>query len=164
MFDYKIRTGVMLIAALTMILFMWSDNLNASGKNLMPQKTAKWYKYEPEVVTLKGELLSKSAYGPPNYGENPRTDKKVKYYVLKLETPINVKGDPKSEVNTDTYENISEIQMVLIEGITAKEDMKSMEDKVNKKVTVQGMLFQAITGHHYTKVLIKVRHIELIGK
>ena len=40
--------------------------------------------YEPEVVELDGQLVVQSKYGPPNFGEQPKTDQKVQVPVLLL--------------------------------------------------------------------------------
>ena len=114
-----------------------------------------WYEYEPTSVTLQGTLESAWAYGPPNYGENPTTDKKEVFYLLKLEGPINVRGKPNDSLNPRTNENISEIQV-----IPGDLNLKRFE---NKKVSVMGALFASITGHHHTKVLITATYVSLRG-
>ena len=153
---------------LSLLLFIAVGDIDASRNRLvskMTQNTSsqkkgpQWYQYEPAIVSLKGVLLIKSAYGPPGYGENPLTDEKVKYLVLKLDTPINVNGDSDpNSVNLNTFTNISEIQLVLF-GDQMK---KNASDKVNKKVVLTGKLFEAHTGHHYTDVLMEVQQIELV--
>jgi len=50
--------------------------------------------YEPAVVELKGKLIVERKYGPPNFGENPRTDAKVRVPVLLLIKPVRVRGKP----------------------------------------------------------------------
>ncbi len=52
------------------------------GKTIAIKEEPRWYEYEPEVVTLKGTLITSTAYGPPNYGETPEKDEKVNYFVL----------------------------------------------------------------------------------
>jgi hypothetical protein len=37
---------------------------------------AETYKFEPAVVTLTGKLVKKEFYGPPDYGKDPKTDRK----------------------------------------------------------------------------------------
>jgi hypothetical protein len=44
--------------------------------------------YGPKKTTLIGRLTIETRFGPPNYGEDPSTDKKVKIYILRLSTPI----------------------------------------------------------------------------
>lgn len=153
---------------LSLLLFIAAGDSDASRNRFVSKMTQdtssqekgpQWYQYEPAVVSLKGVLLIKSAYGPPGYGENPLTDEKIKYLVLKLDTPINVKGDrDPNSVNLGTYTNISEIQLVLFDD----QMHKSANSKINKKVVIKGTLFEKHTGHHYTDVLMIVQQIELI--
>jgi hypothetical protein len=44
--------------------------------------------YGPKKTTLIGRLIIETRLGPPNYGEDPSTDKEVKIYILRLSTPI----------------------------------------------------------------------------
>lgn len=122
------------------------------------EKGSLWYEYEPKIVTLRGTLIVKSGYGPPNYGETPEKDEKVRYHVLKLDEPINVKGDPNNVSYAETFERISEIQIVIW-----SENIKKVTNKINKKIMIKGTLFPRHTGHHYTDILIKAREIELIN-
>jgi hypothetical protein len=46
--------------------------------------------FGPNKTTLIGRLIIETRFGPPNYGEAPLTDKKVKIYILRLSTPITV--------------------------------------------------------------------------
>jgi hypothetical protein len=114
-----------------------------------------WVEYD-KLVTLKGTVIELNDYGPPNYGENPETDEKVKYCVLKLDTPINVRADSKSNLNTDDFRNECLLQIVV-----PYDDVKKIRAKLNKKVIITGTLYQRHTGHHYTNVLITVQKIEL---
>jgi hypothetical protein len=150
-----------------LILNSYVEKLNAMGKKIPIKEVEtkkeitikdgeQWYKYEPEIVALKGTIITLSAFGPPNYGENPDRDEKVIYYALELDNPINVKGNLNSELNTDTFKNISTIQILL------SESDRDIKDKINKKVIITGTLFQRITGHHFTKVLIDAQKIDLI--
>lgn len=113
----------------------------------------KWYYYEPIVVELSGRLEMMTGYGPPNYGENPEKDKKINYYVLTLDNPINVKGNSTDEINQNTYTNVNKIQLVYHDSINI------LKDHINQKVII-GTLFEAITGAHYTDILIEVKDLK----
>lgn len=41
-------------------------------------------------VIISGQLTRKVIWGPPNFGENPKTDAKVGVWILKLDFPISV--------------------------------------------------------------------------
>lgn len=111
------------------------------------------YKFEPAVVELLGTLIEKVYYGPPGYGENPKTDSKEHAAILQLSKPIKVvagKGDKFNE----TRDKVKEVQVINIKGI-------SLSMYFQKKIKVTGKLSSAITGHHHTDVLIEVDEIKL---
>ena len=113
-----------------------------------------WLTYEPAVVELRGKLTTKMYYGPPNYGENPKTDSKEVFFILLLSKPVNVRGnpDPAGPEDQVSVENVRRMELVL------RIPHKNM---LGKNVTVKGMLFHAFTGHHHTDVLMSVRSISL---
>jgi hypothetical protein len=104
--------------------------------------------YEPTVVELKGKLIVLNKYGPPNYGETPHQDQKVRVTVLDISTPVDVLADPGSELNSETVRNVSQIQMAF-SGSTYKK-------LVGRMVVAKGTLFRGHTGHHYTEVVMNV--------
>ncbi len=111
-----------------------------------------WYTYESGTVTLTGLLVTEMAYGPPNYGENPETDKKEYFPVLKLSNPINIKAESKNELNEEPLRGIKEIQLII--HVRGDFNLK------NRKIEVTGKLSHSITGHHHKKVLMDVDKIE----
>jgi hypothetical protein len=112
-----------------------------------------WVSYQPAVVELKGTLTLRRYYGPPNYGENPKTDTKEAMFILILSQPVNVRGnpDPKAGFDRQSVKNIRRIQLVIT---------MPYKEFIGKKVLVKGTLFHAFTGHHHTKVLMEVQSIE----
>ena len=114
----------------------------------------RWLSYEPAMVELEGRLVIQNEYGPPNFGENPRTDRKEKVPVLVLAKPINVRGTPGDEYTATSVEETARIQLVFIDTSPAYKQL------IGKKILVKGSLFHAHTGHHYTPVLIKVSSLE----
>jgi hypothetical protein len=138
-----------LLAGIAFLLGAWGQ---------APAQADKWLPYEPAVVELTGKLTMVTKYGPPNYGENPETDEKVKVPVLLLSRPVNVRGQPGDELNSESVRGIKEIQLVL-EKLSASYRMLA-----NQQVRVKGTLFHAHTGHHYTAALMTVRQIKKNGK
>jgi len=57
-----------------------------------------WLPLEPSQVQLEGKLLKVLKYGPPNYGETPKSDARYEIPILLLTQPIRVKGDPASVI------------------------------------------------------------------
>jgi hypothetical protein len=111
-----------------------------------------WLQYEPSVAEIKGQLAIYTKYGPPNYGENPDTDEKLKVPFLLLSKPVSVHGDSKNELNSESVRDINEIQLIFRSGSEYK-------NLTGRRVVVTGTLFHGISGHHYTLVLMNVQKI-----
>ncbi len=108
--------------------------------------------YEPELVTLSGTLQTEQRYGPPNYGEDPKTDMKMKILVLHLSSPVETCGEPGNRVNPDSFNNLQEIQLIVEPG-------QSYDSLVGRMVVAQGALEQATLGPHFTKVVMNAREV-----
>lgn len=113
-----------------------------------------WLSYEPETVELDGRLVLQAKYGPPNYGEQPKTDQKVRIPVLVLENPVNVLPSQEIVYNSEPVYRTRQIQLAFIENDIPYKNL------IGKNVVVTGSLFHAHTGHHYTDVVLNVRSIE----
>ncbi len=111
------------------------------------------YKYEPTVVELTGKLVTKVFYGPPGYGEDPKTDSKETAVILLLEKPIKVIAEEKDEFN-ETRANVKEVQIIDLIDL-------DLSPYYHKRVKVTGKLSSSITGHHHTPVLIEIDKVQL---
>ena len=110
----------------------------------------KQLRYETENVTLTGRIVYRTFYGPPNYGETPKEDARESQPILMLDSAIDVIGKPNDEIN-ETERGVKAITLV-------SEQM--LRPFVGKRVSVQGSLFHAHTGHHHTKVLMSVSSVK----
>ena len=108
------------------------------------------YYYNSENTNLKGTLVYKTYWGPPNYGEDTLTDSKETFPILELITPIKVLTDSNNREN-EPKEGITEIQVV------SKIELTEFR---NKKVSIKGKLFSGISGHHHTEILIEMKEIK----
>ena len=115
----------------------------------IPAGYAKEVRYEPVEVRLRGAIHQEAHFGPPNFGENPDTDSKISIYVLTLPSPVDVKGDPTSELDSETVLNVREIQ--LIQNVSSQGQIVATEC-----ADVTGKLFHAHSAHHYKDVLLDV--------
>ncbi|GIW45611.1 MAG: hypothetical protein KatS3mg077_2893 [Candidatus Binatia bacterium] len=115
----------------------------------------KWLSYYPAVVELTGTLRIVPMFGPPNYGENPESDSRLKVPVLDLVSPINVRGDPSSNINSQSFRGLTRVQL----DCYTVEMRKRINDLAGSEVVVVGSLFQAITARHYTPVVLFVEEI-----
>lgn len=69
-------------------------------------------KYDPEVVEVTGTLFTHTAYGPPNYGEDPDIDSLETVPVLRLDDPICVDEAPGDGGASPTERDVKSIQLV----------------------------------------------------
>lgn len=113
----------------------------------------RWLSYEPAVVELQGKLAVEWKHGPPNYGEQPKTDAKVRVPLLKLAETINVRGNPENALNAESVEGVRQIQLLF-------QSESAYKQLIGKQVVVKGTLFRAHSGHHYTDVVMNVRFVE----
>ena len=118
---------------------------------LSTQAQRNQFHYEPDKVAVTGQVILRTFFGPPNYGENPKTDTRERQYILVLDAPIDVIGTNRED---ETERRVKQITLVVL-------DFKAIPVRpwLHKRVTVEGTLFHAITGHHHTKVLITVSAI-----
>jgi hypothetical protein len=139
---------------LILIVFLVFTTTRGFGETAQKKE---WLSYQPTVVELKGRLSVKTYYGPPNYGENPKTDAKEVLPILILENSINVRGsrNPQIEFDRKSVRNLRVIQLVL---------QMPHKEFIGKTVLVKGTLFHGFTGHHHTDVLMDVRSIKLSPK
>jgi len=107
--------------------------------------------YEPDAVVLKGTIRQHTFPGPPNYESVARGDQAERVLVLHLAEPICVSASTDWEKET----GVSDLQLVFINN--RSQFGKSL---AGRKVVVTGTLYHQHTGHHHTKVLIKVSSIK----
>lgn len=113
------------------------------------------YYYEPASSELIGVVETEKHYGPPNYGENPETDRIETIYVLILASPISVVANDGDVFDAASFDNVSRIQL-------ASHGVK-LSPVVSKTVRLTGELFQGRTGHHYTDVLMMVESADVVN-
>ncbi len=135
--------------ALTILVLM----VLVAVANPTATQAQRWLSYEPQTVELHGKLVIQSKYGPPNYGEEPRTDQKVRIPVLVLRYPVSVRPSQEDGPNSEAVYRIKQIQLAFNDSGTTYRNL------IGKNVVVTGSLFHAHTGHHYTDVVLKVRSI-----
>ena len=104
--------------------------------------------------TVVGTVHRVLFYGPPNFGENPKTDKRSAYPVLKLDSAKLMCADDDGFSDKPVMSH--EMQMIFY---------KTPEfDKIwyGKHVAVYGNMFAADNGMHHTPVMLSVKSIRVI--
>lgn len=124
----------------------------SSGGNTARQCPAGWLRYEPTSVVLRGRVVTEERYGPPNFGETPGEDEKLLVSFLELDTPISVCADPESDTNDEPAVNVTKVQLSL-EGRRAR---------AGQQVVASGWLFRAVTGYHFSDVVMQVTSLALL--
>jgi hypothetical protein len=113
------------------------------------------YQYD-SVSVITGTVTTEIYFGPPGFGEHPKTDSKEEVYILTIEKPITVISKETDENATNiTKENVSRIQLIMPDNIDAS-------GYKNKTVRLTGTFFGAQTGHHHTDVLMDVQKVEVL--
>src|SRR5260370_29724887 len=107
--------------------------------------------YEPEKVTLTGRVVYRTFYGPPGYGENPKTDSRETQDILLLDSPVDVIATGNDPLTDQTERRVTRITLVIDHSI---------KRLIGKRVIIEGTLVHAHTGHHHTKVLMDVSSIK----
>ena len=110
-------------------------------------------RYEPQTVTLGGRLSVEVKSGPPNYGETPASDERIRVAILHLDQPVSVCGDSADIDNSESVSDVREIQLNLANA------RNSYKQLVGKRVEVTGSLYHSFAGEHFTDVLITVAAI-----
>lgn len=107
---------------------------------------------QPLYTTLSGHLLTEMDWGPPNYGESPKTDSKMKTLLLKLNHPISIcKTTDRSAITLDC------IQVAAVDCLVPS----SLFD--GQEVGVYGFLYNADFANQVTPVLIGCKHLAATG-
>jgi hypothetical protein len=101
------------------------------------------------VVELQGEIQREVSPGRPNYESIENGDEPEVYWVLLLPQVVCVSGNSKDQLNSETERDVKKIQLI----ITDYEKFRSI---FGKNVFVKGELMHSFTGHHHTRVLLKV--------
>jgi Domain of unknown function (DUF4431) len=108
--------------------------------------------YEPAVVELTGTVVLDEYFGPPGFGEDPKTDSRELYAILVLDAPVSVEGVPGDLIDK-TYPDVRRVQ--LVRGA----DDRPFSPYQGMHVVVSGTLYGRHTGHHHTDVLLIVQSI-----
>jgi hypothetical protein len=133
------------------------SKVNEKNSNLekgIDTEDVKEYYFEPSISTIEGTLITRLHYGPPEYGEDPDNDEQVYPFILQLDKPIEVFTNENDVMNSN-ISDVLEIQLVL----KGEPYINKAKQYKNKYIKIQGTLFAAFTGHHYTDVLMVVDKI-----
>ena len=113
--------------------------------------------YEPDMVAVSGIIRTETFPGPPNYEAVAKGDSPEIFWILVLDKPVCVEAGQNDALNESESE-ITEMQMIL-----DSKQYSVFRQYLSLRVMVKGTLFHAHTGHHHTRVLIRVKEIEKVA-
>jgi hypothetical protein len=107
---------------------------------------AQCLKYEPNKVSLSGVIVRETHPGAPNFSSVAEGDEPETIWILKLERAVCVLTSNDIDVEE---QNQKEIQLILNDKQYAQ-----YRSLLGQKVTVTGMLFHSVTGHHHKPLML----------
>lgn len=145
---------IILLSTFLLIIFLVACKTKDS--NVINNKKFEEYNFEPSISKIEGILTVRMFYGPPGYGENPQTDKKLYPYVIQLNDPIDVIASEDDEFNRIDKLGVTEVQVIP----KSDQQIKILNQYINKSIVIEGTLFEAVLGHaHHTDVLLDIENI-----
>lgn len=117
-------------------------------------------RYSPNLTGLTGILRKEHRFGPPGFGENPKTDPRVSIVVLKLDRPITAVPDPKAntkdELDTSRISNIKAVQLWFSgDAVTPPLEVFARRH-IGQRVRVEGVIDEAVAPMEFTTLILTV--------
>jgi hypothetical protein len=82
----------------------------------------------PQEVALSGEVIERTYWGPPNYGEHPATDSLEDAWLVVLDTPICAEADSTGFGDNSVSEyNVIVVQLVVLDPGPDNKSLKQVE-------------------------------------
>src|SRR5277367_5490677 len=129
-----------------------------------PQKThSPWtFHYGPEITTLDGHLETHWEYGPPGFGETPKTDPHFKILVLRLDHPIDVlpPKDVEPDGNDEEKKGIQRVQLWCADGV--KGCTANLKTLTRCAIRVKGTLHVQIAPMEFYPLNMDVSDMETL--
>lgn len=108
------------------------------------------FPYGPATVELSGKVVLETFWGPPNYGEDPKSDSRETQALLVLDHPICVAAGSGEDEPPEQQQ--TKITLVPQNG-------EKLAAFANQRARVVGALFHAFDGHHHTPLLVEIESI-----
>lgn len=108
-----------------------------------------------ETIELSGVFHRKVLWGPPNFGDNPKTDSKFVAWFISLSKPLVVQGGV--EFGGGYYSSVSEIKL---SSETTQFKSKLLQPLAGKLVVVAGQLWRGNTAGDVTPIVIAAKTVK----
>jgi len=102
---------------------------------------------DPDAM-ISGKLVRRMVWGPPNYGENPKTDAQYHAWFVVLDDPVRVMTGP----DVGGPPKLTIAREIQVRWTAAQGDYSKFG---NAHVVVRGKLFTQISPSDYTPVIIQ---------
>lgn len=108
-----------------------------------------------ETIELSGLFHSEVLWGPPNFGENPKTDSQFVAWFISLNKPLVVQGG--AEIGGNYYSSVSEIKL---SSDFTQFKSKLLEPLAGKLVVVTGKLWRGTVEGDVTPIFIATKTVK----
>ena len=109
-----------------------------------------------DSITVEGVLQIGEFFGPPNYGENPKSDRLERTLYLQLPAPLTYQTNGTQLVGPDLTSEFF-LQLVVHDIL-----QPTAHTLIGQRVRVRGSLMPAVSGHHRTTQLLEVVSIHRV--
>jgi Domain of unknown function (DUF4431) len=111
--------------------------------------------YGPSVNTVAGRITREIFPGPPNYEDVQKGDEPETYWILEPTHAACMNPDSRDGLGSKGLTNVHRIQLIF----KNHPEYDKYSALVSQPVIATGTLFEGITGHHHTDVLLFVREL-----
>jgi hypothetical protein len=123
--------------------------------------TAATLHYGLPKTTLTGHLHSSWQYGPPGFGETPKTDPKVSFVYIALGQPVEVSpnaGVANDDPDADIEKNVRKVRLWCFEHPSCK---ILLHTPSTCSVTIEGQLHHGVAPLDFYDVTMDVEDIQV---
>jgi hypothetical protein len=113
--------------------------------------------FDKQTVSLHGRVVPTQFYGPPNFGADPKHDRRDIVALLVLDRPIWTCDVPVSKVGHGGKYRAQKLEMVFSDPPYGKQWN-------GKRVVATGTLYPWDNALQYTPVLLWIKHVAAEGK
>jgi hypothetical protein len=101
-----------------------------------------------EKIALSGTLFGETQFGPPGYGANPKTDRRDRIGILRLDDPLRV------DLTLTEFHEATTIVVKEVQVVPAKPAALNVAPLIGKHVVIKGELFEPNGDDHVRPILI----------
>jgi len=102
---------------------------------------------------ISGTVIERKVWGPPNFGEHPKTDKRYRVWIVALDNPIQVTIDSEPGYQS---EKVVAREIQFRGGILAVPDYSGL---TGKHLVVRGQLAEQVWETDHTRIVIEAKEV-----